>query len=823
VRAHSWLIERVDPDTVRGLAAELGVSLELAAVLARRGFADVASARRFLAADERHDPELLPGARAAAELIARHVGSGERIVVHGDYDVDGVAATAVAVRALRALGCEPAWHLPARDEGYGLSLATVAQLASRGCRLLVAVDCGITATAEIARARELGIEVVVVDHHRPGAALPDAVIVHPALGSERYPTESLCATAVTAKLFALVARVCGADEDEVLAQARELAALATVCDVVPLVGENRAIVRDGLRAFAATRSVGLRALCEAAGTEPAAVGERELAFLLGPRLNAAGRVERADAALDLLLCDDAERAREIAAELDALNRRRQEEEARTLFAAEAQCARQAAEAALVVAGEGWHPGVVGIVASRLVERWRRPALVLAIEGERARGSGRSLPVFDLHAALVACADHLSRYGGHRLAAGLELPTAALCDFTHAFQRFAASTLSPEDLRLRPRVDAVVTLSRLTLGLADEFERLRPFGEGNPPPLLLVRGVRAERVAALGRNGTHTRLTLADTSGRADAVAFGVRPGELQPLGREGCELALRLERNARGGFLEARARVVAFRSSASAGPAIVRARGRSVIRTAARSARAATSAAGKVVDLRGTDPVMGLNWLVDGSAPALVAVADSARRRDGLARLGLGTDTAVAEWDDLLADPALADDYERIVALDPPPLPEALVAPDALAPLACGRRAYALWGERELRFALSVWRWRLDLRPHLRELWQALAAAGGTLAGDELARALHGRYRHGRPPSLVHALLATLGELGLVAIEGAAPIPHRLVLLATARDRVELERSPTFVRCRRQLDALERAAARATGAGGRELAASSRL
>jgi single-stranded-DNA-specific exonuclease len=409
-RPTRWSCAPYDVAVAARLAAGLGVSRPVGAILARRGFEDVEQARRFLAADERHDPLTLPGVREARELILGHVRRGTRIAVFGDYDVDGVCSTAILLRTLRALGADPVWELPSRfDEGYGLSTAAVDRLAGRGVGLLVTVDCGITAVEPVAAARAAGLDVVVSDHHLPGETLPECVIVHPALGE--YGCPELCAAGVVLKLCEALDP--GAGEEHL-----DLAALATVCDLVPLRGENRRIVREGLVTLARTRKPGLRALMEVAAVEPAELTEHALGFRLGPRVNAAGRMRRADAALELMLTEDGGRAAEVARELDLLNGDRQQAETRILFAADAACLPQASQGAIVVAGEGWHPGVVGIVASRLVERWRRPCVVIALDEDGGgRGSGRSISAYDLHAGLSACAAHLTRFGGHRMAAG----------------------------------------------------------------------------------------------------------------------------------------------------------------------------------------------------------------------------------------------------------------------------------------------------------------------------------------------------------------------------------------------------------------------
>ncbi len=431
------------PEQVARLQRELGVSDPLAQVLVRRDLAEPARARAFLAADELHPHAAFAGIEAAVRTIARHLDARSTITVHGDYDVDGVCSTAVLVRALRELGADVNWFLPDRGaDGYGLSAQTVRRLAARGTKLLITADCGISAAREIALATELGIDAVVSDHHAIPAdgLLPDVPIVHPLVCA--YPCPELCATAVAHKLALALWERRGRDCDE-LARDLDLVALATIADVVPLRGENRALVRRGLPALAGTARPGLRALMEVAGIDPARINERAVAFALAPRLNAAGRMRRADAALELILTGDHARARELARELDRVNHERREVERRIRHEAEAQIdalGDVAQRRALVLAGEGWHAGVIGIVASRLAERHHRPVVLIALDGERGRGSGRSgCEAFDLLAALTACGEHLHRYGGHRAAAGVEIerdqvaafarrcrPTRAVC-------------------------------------------------------------------------------------------------------------------------------------------------------------------------------------------------------------------------------------------------------------------------------------------------------------------------------------------------------------------------------------------------------------
>ncbi len=506
----------------------------LGQVLVRRGMAEPALAQAFLAGAEEHPPAAFAGIAEAVATILRHVAHGTLITIHGDYDVDGVSATAVLVRALRGLGAEVDSYLPDRaGDGYGLNAATVRRLAARGTRLLVTVDCGVGAVEEVALAQALGVEVVVSDHHAPRAdgALPRAPIVHPALCG--YPCRELCATAVAYKLAQALLEACaeggageqvaerarGARARRALEQDLVLVALATIADVVALAGENRALVRRGLRALASTSKPGLRALMSVAGVDPAKLNERSVAFALAPRLNAAGRLYRADASLELILTADPARATQIAHELDAANRERRQVELGIRARAEAQMRELGERAAYVLAEDGWHPGVIGIVASRLVEHSGRPVVLIALDGDTGKASGRSVEAFDLLAGLTACGEHLLRYGGHRAAAGLEIERGRVADFASALSAHAERVLDPGDLVTVERVDALVGGEELGMELAEELQRLAPFGRGNPGVCLMLAEPTFADVRPMGE-GKHVRFTVESRGARARAVAFG---------------------------------------------------------------------------------------------------------------------------------------------------------------------------------------------------------------------------------------------------------------------------------------------------------------
>jgi single-stranded-DNA-specific exonuclease len=542
----TWTLADCPPAAQAGLVRALGVSDLTAAVLVRRGYDDPDGARRFLEGEQPpHDPFLLGDMQVACERLRAAVAAGTRICVHGDYDVDGIAATTLAVLLLRELGADVDWHLPSRfDEGYGVRGETLARLADDGCGLVLTVDCGITAAAEIAEATARGLEVIVTDHHRPGEQLPQCPIV--ATRPSDYPFPELCGTGVVYKLGQALFGV----DSEIPKRHLDLVALATIADVVPLVDENRSLAIAGLRALARTTKPGLRALMQAAGVDPAAVDAGAVGFRLAPRLNAAGRLGHPGEALELLLTDDETEARRLADSLENLNRERQAVEARILREAVAQVEAWPAELrsrrAYAVAGADWHEGVIGIVASRLVERYHRPVVLIAGgDGDGDwKGSGRSIASFDLHGALGACSDLLGRWGGHRAAAGLSIAPENVEAFAAAFATHAAGSLEEADLEPVTHVDAVVSRdAQLSLDLCGELARLAPFGLGNPAPTLLVPGVGIAEAGTVGE-GKHLRFRIR-RAGRdgGSAIAFG-QGSRLDALRSDGSyDVAFRLEEN----------------------------------------------------------------------------------------------------------------------------------------------------------------------------------------------------------------------------------------------------------------------------------------
>jgi single-stranded-DNA-specific exonuclease len=779
------------------LADAVGVSDPVAQVLVRRGLADPAAAQAFLAADERHPLDAFGGLREAAALVLGHVARGTRITVHGDYDVDGVCSTAILVRALRSLGARVDWFLPSRTEdGYGLAAATVERLAARGTGLLLTADCAITAVAEVAAARAAGMDVLVTDHHAPRAdgRLPDAPIVHPRVGG--HPCPDLCAAGVAYKLAGALLQA--AELDPTLAdEDLDLVALATVADVVPLHGENRALVRAGLRAMARTRKPGLRALMAVSRVDPSGLDATAIGFRLGPRLNAAGRIARADAALELLLTPDEARARAIAEELDALNHDRRDVETRILFAAEAQVSAAGDAPAYVLAGEDWHPGVIGIVASRIAERHHRPAVLIALDGETGTGSGRSIPAFDLLAGLEAGARHLLRHGGHRAAAGLTIERASIDAFREAFQAHAAEVLTPEDLVPVQRIDAVVGGDALGLPLAEELARLEPFGHGNPAPTLLVPAATVEDPRPLGGEGRHVAFSLVSGGARAKAVRFGGGTALPAPAGAP-VDVAVRLEANAFNGTVEPRLLVRRARPCAARAIDVL---GEPASFTGGLLAEVdapldpwpcGPCAPGQREprDVRERGLAATLADLVASGEPVLVVAAHAAHRARALGeRLG---GFAVCSWAALAQDPGLAVDFTHLVALDPPvhaTLQELLNGAPGTG------WTHLAWGGPELRFAHAIHEWEYSLRDPLAAVYRGLRDRGPS-RGADCEALLRDTGAQPRTPALAGRLVRVLAELGLAELDRAGPG----LRLAGAAARTSLERSAAFRAYERRLE-----------------------
>ncbi len=533
-----WIEAQVDATRAASVAEALGLHPLAGRVLAARGLGDPALAGVFLAARlaDLPDPFAMKGMDAAVARLVRAVEEGERIALYGDYDVDGVTSTALLAGFLRACGADVLTYVPHRlTEGYGLNTAAVEKLAAQGARLLVSLDCGITSAPEVRAAAALGVDAVVVDHHTVPVELPAAAaILNPHQPGCGYPSKDLAAVGVTFTLAMALRKALrergrfGARRPEPnLKDALDLVALGTVADVVPLVQANRILVRWGLEVLATSRRPGIRALKRVAGlADGAEVTAGQVGFRLAPRINAAGRLDDAGRGVRLMLETDEGRAEALAKELDEENQSRQEIE-RTILAEALHDAAERVQAGargLVLARDGWHAGVVGIVASRVVERFHRPAVLIALPagGEEGKGSGRSIEAFHLHDALRACEGHLLRFGGHRHAAGVTIARGSVQPFREAFEAHALAHVKDEDLVPRCRIEGWIDERDVSDRAVADLAKLGPFGAGHPEPVFALRGAAA-RARTVGAGGAHLKLAL----GRLDAIGFGM--GDRLPL------------------------------------------------------------------------------------------------------------------------------------------------------------------------------------------------------------------------------------------------------------------------------------------------------
>jgi single-stranded-DNA-specific exonuclease len=552
------------PDAARvsALAAAVGIPVPLASLLVLRGHDTPEAATRFLrpSLEALQDPYTMRDMDRAVEVISGAIRGGDGILVHGDYDVDGQCGTALLTRALQAAGARVVPFVPHRvRDGYDFGPAGLAAARQHGAKLIVTVDCGVTASSAVAAARAAGCAVVVTDHHTPGALPPADAVLNPHRPDCESPFKDFCGAGVVFKLVQALVSALGLPRN-LPYHLIDLVALATVADVVPLCGENRTLVRYGLKSLATSRWPGVRALLEASGMADREIRAGHVGFIIAPRLNAVGRIADAMDGLRLLLADDPDDARAIAGRLEAVNTDRQRMDQEILAQAVEVIERDVdleREWGLVLASEGWHPGVIGIVASRLVERFARPAILVALEGEEGRGSGRSIPGFDLHEALVACASHLSRFGGHPMAAGLSLSRAAVPAFREAFNQVARARLEPEDLVPTRRVDLVVSLDQMDLRLEKMLRALEPCGPGNPGPVFGVAGVRARDPRVVG--GRHLRFVLDDGAGRLQGIGFDWAERVPEGWMAGPLDVAFRLERDDWQGFEGIQARVVDIR------------------------------------------------------------------------------------------------------------------------------------------------------------------------------------------------------------------------------------------------------------------------
>jgi single-stranded-DNA-specific exonuclease len=549
------------------------VALSLPEIVSRllliRGYVSAEDAKLFLRPrlERLHDPFEFLSMDKAADRLAAAVQNKELVFIHGDYDVDGISSTTLLTRAIRGFGGNAMPFIPRRlEDGYDLSDAGVDAAIAAGAKVVVTCDCGTSAVSPVARLCRAGIDVIVTDHHLPGGELPDCLsVLNPKRSGCGYPDKDLAAVGVAFKLALALARKLGKNENFIWAM-MDLVALATVADVAPLRGENRVFVRYGLKMLAETRNVGMRALIRAAGLDGKQLTAGRIGFILAPRLNAAGRLGHAIRGVELLLTEDEHEANVIARELEELNYKRQELDRATLEQARERVLQLDLDQVfgIVLADEAWHPGVIGIVASRLVEEFGRPTILIGLSGEQGKGSGRSISKFDLHGALGQSSEHLLRYGGHRAAAGVTIARDQVGAFATRFNEVARSLLTPEDLVPEIRVDLEVSIDGMDERIESLFRHFEPFGIGNPTPVLLARNVIiAKPPRTIGHDGL--KLVLDTGTGSLEAIGWGFAPraAEFQPGSK--VDIAFRLERDEYRGESYLQARIADIRPSEGRG------------------------------------------------------------------------------------------------------------------------------------------------------------------------------------------------------------------------------------------------------------------
>jgi single-stranded-DNA-specific exonuclease len=568
IAAARWILpEPPDEEAVRELAAALSLPEVVSRLLLIRGYVSAEDAKLFLRPrlERLHDPFEFLSMDKAVDRLARAVRDQELVFIHGDYDVDGISSTTLLTRAIRGFGGKTVPFIPRRiEDGYDLSDAGVDAAIAAGAKVVVTCDCGTSAVSPVARLCKAGIDVIVTDHHLPGGELPDCLsVLNPKRDGCGYPDKDLAAVGVAFKLALALARQLGKNENFIWAM-MDLVALATVADVAPLRGENRVFVRYGLKMLADTRNIGLRALIRAAGLDGKQLTAGRIGFILAPRLNAVGRLGHAMRGVELLLSEDEHEANVIARELEELNYKRQELDHATLEQARERVLQLDLDEifGIVLADETWHPGVIGIVASRLVEEFGRPTILIALSGDQGKGSGRSISKFDLHAALGESKDYLLRYGGHRAAAGVTVARDEVGAFAARFNEVARSLLTAEDLVPEIRVDLEVSIDGMDEKIESLFRHFEPFGIGNPSPVLLARNVTiAKPPRLIGQDGL--KLVLDTGTGSLEAIGwgFGPRAAEFQPGSK--VDIAFRLERDDYRGMSYLQARIADIRMSES--------------------------------------------------------------------------------------------------------------------------------------------------------------------------------------------------------------------------------------------------------------------
>jgi single-stranded-DNA-specific exonuclease len=529
-----WVFAPRNDVLLAELSARLDISPVTAGVLAARGIGSVDEARRFLSPQltDLIDPALLPDMTKAVDTICRHARLGSPIVVYGDYDVDGTCAVTILLQFLRLAGLDPTWFVPEREEeGYGLHASVLKTLKEKGAGLVITVDCGISSVEEAKAARDLGLELVITDHHEPGKQLPDAAaVVNPKIVGSKYPFKDLAGVGVAFKLaWALAERLSRGEKTEphfrkFLLDSMALVAMGTIADVVPLVGENRVFAKFGLQALRYCEMPGVQALLAQCGLTDAELTATDVSFKLAPRLNVAGRMASAALAMNLLMSESYGDGERIATKLEELNRERQRIQREIMETAKRRIEAELSpeDRIIVLADESWPVGIVGIVASHIVEQYYRPALLIALNGDYCRGSARSIPELNIVEALASCGEHLASFGGHAQAAGIRIARHRVESFRIALIAHVNAVLAEATLAPRLDVDGEVLLDSLSRSLVGELDRLAPFGEGAPEPVLAARNVRvAGRPRRVGGLGQHLSFFVTQGTESFRCIAFGM--------------------------------------------------------------------------------------------------------------------------------------------------------------------------------------------------------------------------------------------------------------------------------------------------------------
>lgn len=857
MRSAHWYTSSLSYDSVIELSRTLGISEVTAEILARRGYTEPSEAEDFLAATgELHDPYLLDGMKAACERIEQAIRSGEKICVHGDYDVDGITATALLVNILKELGADVISHLPNRfHEGYGINSGTLSRLAGDGVSLMVTVDCGISAAGELELAAGLGLETIVTDHHQPvDGELPRGIVVSPLLSD--YPFQDLSGAGIAFKLAqGLLDRVNmrgdGKELHPLLKQQLPLVALGTIADVVPLLGENRSLVKMGLVQLARSRNPGLRALMREGQIESSRLNAGLVAFRMAPRINAAGRLDDPAPALELLLTDNEMEAQKLAEQLGALNRERQKIENRILAEAQEIINRwpdeRKSQRAYVLSSPGWHEGVIGIVASRLVDLYYRPVLMISEGDGQGKGSGRSIPPFDLHRSLVDHSDYLIAFGGHRAACGLTINVDDIESFRASFADYADDVLSEEDLQRSRYVDALISGRDLTLKLAEELSQLEPFGLGNPSVDLVATGARVSGGRAT-RDGQHLQCRVETGGVSSSAIGFGQAYLLDKLKNSDKWDVIFSLERNEFNGSVSPQLNLrelIPRPDSSSIGelPCKIRCGIECANRISGDELwsllssdvslpqgwqggeEAATMAAagdlrqsGRLVDRRNHGAIpQQIAKLISGGENVLLLVADVPRRRRLFAgdlpagrliveRLAVSggrcsqsfrdrqlqglsseqTTLALADFTTAAEYPQILEHFKHLVFVDPPYCQSVLTSMAAAAPEAYIHLIYC--GD-EVQFTEKVLRHEYDLRESLTNTYRHLGTGNNYPLDEATERLLLAGGKYLRQPLMVARCLRILTELELVSIEESREGP---ILKVPKADRTDLQKSPTF-------------------------------